>query len=1102
MLPSAHTIGRPSRHDGPGRFSPRAPAQRARCYAAVALLAAGLCLVLLAWAVPPVLAQQALPTAELRTVFPAGAQAGSSVEVQIVSGSQLEETEELVFSHPDITGKPKLREPDRFYPEPRPVENTFVVAVAANVPPGIYELRARGKFGLSNARLFAVGALPEIREEEDNNSLEKANPIELGTVVNGLAEAAGYDYFRFTAKRGDPLLVECQARRVDSAATPVLTLYDAEGQELARACGTRSDDPAIALPAPADGEYVMRVHELTFGGNQVANNQTSGNAPYRLTMRTGAWIDFVDPPLVPRGGSAQVTLFGRNLGGEPAGIAGDDGRPLEKLTVTIEAPKPPAAQAPGVASRLLPECPLIEPLAGSLDLFAYRYAAPAGASNAVVLALADGPIVAERDGENDAPVKAQPLEVPCEVAGRFDRAGDHDWYRFNATKGQRLWIEVASQRLGVPSDPLLVVQQVVTRPSGESEIKELTVQDDREAPIGGVPLRLESADPAWLLEAPDDGEYRLLVRDQFGSSQGGPRYAYRLRIAPPRPDFRLLAIPGALLPGGNNRNTTSPTPCLVPLGGTDEVLVVALRSGGFDGPIELKLDQPPPGVEAPTVVMPEGVSAVSLVLRVAPDAKPLAGALRIVGTGQVEGQPLVHPAAGLERVWVMNNQTVAARLSDRVAMAIDQTASVPCRAEPMEEKTWRMARGGKLEIPLQLVKQQDDFKGKVSFAPIGLPQTVRAGNVELEPGKPGKLTLDLDPRAPVGALSVLLRGQMEIDYRQHPDLAERTQKDAERIDGIAKELAAAQDKASAERQKADQLAQQTTDARNRAENEARQAKEKSAQVDATAKSAVDKQSQAKQRADEAAKRAAEAKAAVASASDDEAKKAAQAKADQAQREAAEAKAAFDEASRQAEKLSTEAKTQQEAAAKAQAALEKGDKEAKAAAEAKTKAAEAEQQAKQQADEAKKLAQQVAEQARRAADAAKPKKVLVGLYARPVSIEVVAYPAEIAWEKTDLAVAAGEQVALGVRAKRDFGFEEEITFQLQAPSGLQGLRLAEATKIEKGKNEARLTIATDAKSKPGTYAIELVTRMNFNGRPLERRDTLQLTVSAAPEAPAK
>src|SRR5438309_5686966 len=74
-----------------------------------------------------------LPLARLLTVFPPGGKVGSQFEV-LLTGADLDEANQLHFSHTGITAKQKLAETNGL-PEP----NKFFVTIATNVQPGVYE---------------------------------------------------------------------------------------------------------------------------------------------------------------------------------------------------------------------------------------------------------------------------------------------------------------------------------------------------------------------------------------------------------------------------------------------------------------------------------------------------------------------------------------------------------------------------------------------------------------------------------------------------------------------------------------------------------------------------------------------------------------------------------------------------------------------------------------------------------------------------------------------------------------------------------------------------------------------------------------------------
>src|SRR5262245_34512207 len=107
-----------------------------------------------------------LPTTQLTSVFPAGGQQGKTVEVAI-AGAELDDCTQLLFSHRGITATAKMTTATALEPA-RPIANQFQVAVSAEVPPGVYEVRAQGRFGLSNPRSFVVGLYPEIIDSSGN----------------------------------------------------------------------------------------------------------------------------------------------------------------------------------------------------------------------------------------------------------------------------------------------------------------------------------------------------------------------------------------------------------------------------------------------------------------------------------------------------------------------------------------------------------------------------------------------------------------------------------------------------------------------------------------------------------------------------------------------------------------------------------------------------------------------------------------------------------------------------------------------------------------------------------------------------------------------
>jgi hypothetical protein len=738
-------------------------------------------------------AQQAaapqVPQPKIYALQPAGAKVGSSVDVRISSGADLDGANRLLFSHPGITAKQITEEPNRIYPQGRAIEGRFKITVAADVPPGTYEVRAAGYFGVTNARRFSVSQREELMEKEPNNDPGTAQEPPLNSVVNGTCDAQNYDCFKIATKKGQRYLIDAQALRIDSRAQIVLALLDPSGRELRRIVGTRSHDPLLDFTAEVDGPHVVRVNDLLYrGGDEFF---------YRLTIGTGPWIDFVDPPVLKPGVDNAVTVYGRNLpGGVPAEGVTIDGRPIDKLAVTIKGP----------STGELPVQTLMRPGDASVDLVSWNLPG----SNPVRMLLSEDAVVAEAE-PNDTPDKAQAIQLPAMIVGRFNPRGDRDWFGFEAKKGDKIWIEAVSQRLGLAVDPQIVIQQ-----AGEAS-KDLQEVDDLASPLPVMQNNIEkkyhasSDDPAILFTAPADGKYRLLIRDLFGAAQGDPRLFYALSIRPPKPDFRLVAFPIETSPADGKLSQVN---CIVRRGGSDRLRVIAYRREGFDGAIRLEAEGLPAGLSARAALIGPSETSADFILKAAPDAPAFAGPVKIVGrSGEITR--VVRSAEVLWNVADMQKEPVFTRMTESVGVAIDEHFVAPLALQAGSGDVLRMVRGGKLKIPVKLVKQADvkDLdKAQVKVVTAGLPgrqneKPIAAKDLTLTLAKPdGEMELDLTEKAPLGPLTFHLAGDVDVSYVRNPERVKKAQDEQKRIDALAVELAAEAKKAAEEKTRAEKEA--------------------------------------------------------------------------------------------------------------------------------------------------------------------------------------------------------------------------------------------------------------------------------------------------------
>ncbi|PYT24893.1 MAG: hypothetical protein DMG58_25275, partial [Acidobacteria bacterium] len=157
----------------------------------------------------------------MRSVFPLGASAGETVEVEFL-GHNLNDSMEIAFARKDI--RAEVLSSDYFRLKAR-------ISVGSGVPTGLHDYRVRTSRG-TYVGVFHVGSLSAQRELEPNNDLAHAQKIALPAMVDGVVEEADYDVFRFHAEAGQVLVFDLLARRSGSRLDGTLGVLDERGNEL------------------------------------------------------------------------------------------------------------------------------------------------------------------------------------------------------------------------------------------------------------------------------------------------------------------------------------------------------------------------------------------------------------------------------------------------------------------------------------------------------------------------------------------------------------------------------------------------------------------------------------------------------------------------------------------------------------------------------------------------------------------------------------------------------------------------------------------------------------------------------------------------------
>ncbi len=662
----------------------------------------------------PVVAQ--LPSARLNSIFPSGGRAGTSVECTI-GGTDLDEASGLYFSHPGIKGEPTG-------------PNKFRVSIAPDVPPGPVDVRAVTGRGLSNFRAFCVGDRPEIVETEPDDEPAKAIRAPLPVVINGRIDKANdVDYYVFAARKGQRVIVDCWAWRLDSQLDGTLMVFDPKGRELAYSGDYAGKDPFVDFTAPEDGDYLVKVWDFIYGG--------SGDLVYRLEVGSLPHLDAALPATVRPGSKAPVTLLGRNLpGGEPTPIL-SQGRPLETIAREIEVPSVERSLRGGEA---------IRPSQSWLDGMAYRLTTPEGSSNPIFLGFSDDPAEVERE-PNDRRDSAQEIPFPSEVTGTFAPSGDVDFFRFRAPKGEKVVVEVYGERQSGMVDPYLAGYDQTGK-------RVFAADDVAGRNIGQLRFTTSTHDARWEFVAAADGLFTVQLRDLYYQQRGEARFAYRLSLRRPRPDFRLMAVP---------TSDIQPDSTTVGRGGRAWLDLLAFRLDNFDGPIRVEVADLPPGVTCDPVVIGPGKASAPLVFRADAGAPPGHAEIRVVGISEVDGVEVRRDARGGGLTWPTVNTPGVARMADSIPIAVREAPPFVVEATPAKA---RVNPGEKVAIAVRLDRAAD-WDQPVQVSGFDLPEGATVALVNIPKGsKEARAELSLPAKLRPGPYTFTLNGagQVPRDY--------------------------------------------------------------------------------------------------------------------------------------------------------------------------------------------------------------------------------------------------------------------------------------------------------------------------------------------------
>ncbi|MBI1313148.1 hypothetical protein GC176_17800 [bacterium] len=664
-----------------------------------------------------------LPAPRFDRLKPLGAAAGTSIEVEI-AGADIEGVESLLFDHPGLTAT-RVAEKDRF----------FQIAIAADVSPGTYDVYLVGRFGVSNPRLFAVSSgLTDVADNGDNREPAKAQSIEVNLAVNGTIDGNAEDFYRVALKKGQRVVIDCQAQRLDSELDATMTLTSATGSPLASSGDYYGQDPMIDYVAPSDGDVIIALHDLSYRGGY----------PYRLVVSDRPQIENVFPPVLQIGQPATLTAFGRNLvsiGGVSGDAQTDGSLPLDRLEFSVAAPSTDFAALRPYEFISHPTHHSVLPTAATCTLAGLQVRPDnvRGVWDAQPVLVTADPVTLETE-PNDTQDAAQALTLPAIVAGRFNQPRDADWFAFQVDENGPHSFDVYCERIAGRADAYLVIVD-----ENGNRVQELDDFGHRMNAFDGH-LR----DPSQVVNLSKDRQYKVLVQDRY--QRGGERYQYVLEIRKPQPDFFVAAI---------HRSNQNPAGTTVFTGGATYVDIV-IHQKSYSGPLTISAEGLPPGVHFQPTGVPNN-SRGNFVLWADEDAAEWTGFVRLFATGEIDGQQFRREVRPYSRVW---NNSGTSQPQRSLALAV--RASTPFNVSIVPEK-FEIEAGKSAELSVELKRLWPDFKEKVTIQPLNFPGQFKLGNFDIQASETSKLLkIDVQPNTPPGEYTLALQCQAQVPFNKDP----------------------------------------------------------------------------------------------------------------------------------------------------------------------------------------------------------------------------------------------------------------------------------------------------------------------------------------------
>jgi hypothetical protein len=589
-----------------------------------------------------------------------------------------------------------------------PLISGTALKIPEDASPGVVQLRAKTKLGLSNSRNFLITKLPWTTATGNETS---ASPFSIvaGTYYQDECPERGRNFYRIRVDHEQTIQIVSFASCLDSRAKLSLTLQNPgttlNTKTVAASNATNDRDAVLTAKLTANTDYTLTISDQLF----------RGGAEYRYA--------FILTVIQDSGSTSSTT--------DPAT------RTWQLLSGQLDSLHGSPSLAPSLETRFMhPRSAMIRgPLATG------------------------EPVVHSESSCPDS--MAMSVEWPIRISGAFESNDDVDMFDFGCEQDTNVAIETLSQRLGEATDTIVSIHRVDNPGQPTEKLQRIADNDDFPA-IGNGEMRFSIKDSIVNFRAPAKGIYRLIVRDQQRSNRTLRSPAYAVEIRKPKPGYVLSANWTAPIREIDQATWTSST---ISTGGAMMLTVHALRFDSFTGPIELKLSGLPvdfPGISA-VIASDQNFVNFSLshnTLQSSSSAAEAISKVQVAGRAVLADVEIVSIATPLEVIWnlIDTYRSPIARMATELLFVRPESRICPLSIElgplpstPTESVMLTAIRGQPLKIPVRVTRRTG---GEASVITIRLRQTptkATAAEVKIDAkANEGTLDLQIPKDAPIG----------------------------------------------------------------------------------------------------------------------------------------------------------------------------------------------------------------------------------------------------------------------------------------------------------------------------------------------------------------